>query len=89
MSLNAPLTIKPRIKYKALDLACAQLGTAGRSHSIRKIIAQRIIKAVEKGERDPTRLCIFGLAALGPVIVHSRARPAQSTHNFRQRDSAF
>jgi hypothetical protein len=26
-------------------------------------------KAMEKGERDPARLCTVGLAALGPVIV--------------------
>ena len=66
-----------RIKYQALDLACAQLGTAGRSHCVRKVIAQRIIKAMEKGERDPARLCTIGLAALGPVIVHSAIRPAE------------
>ena len=58
-----------RIMYEALDLACAQLGTAGRPHGIRKLIAQRILKAMEKGERNPARLCTVGLAALGPVIV--------------------
>jgi hypothetical protein len=58
-----------RIMYEALDLACSQLGTAGRPHSIRRIIAQRILKAMEKGERDPSRLCTVGLAALGPVII--------------------
>ena len=66
-----------RIKYQALDLACAQLGTASRSHSVRKVIAQRIIKAMEKGERDPARLCTIGLAALGPVIVYSATRLAE------------
>lgn len=66
-----------RIRYKALDLACAQLGSAGRSHSVRKVIALRIIKAMEKGERDPARLCAIGLGALGPMIVHSAARPAR------------
>jgi hypothetical protein len=58
-----------RIMYEALDLACAQLGTAARPHRIRKIIAQRILKAMEKGERNPARLCTVGLAALGPVII--------------------
>ena len=58
-----------RIMYEALDLAFSQLGTAGRPHSIRRIIAQGILKAMEKGERDPARLCTVGLAALGPVIV--------------------
>jgi hypothetical protein len=57
-----------RIMYEALDLACSQLGTAGRPHSIR-VIAQGILKAMEKGERDPAGLCIVGLAALRPVIV--------------------
>jgi hypothetical protein len=64
-----------RIMVEALDLACAQLGTAGRPHSTRRIIAQRILKAMEKGECDPAKLCTIGLAALGPVIVHSAARP--------------
>jgi hypothetical protein len=58
-----------RVMYDALDLACAQLGTAGRPHRIRKLIAQRIRKAMEKGERDSARLCTIGLAALGPVII--------------------
>jgi hypothetical protein len=66
-----------RIKYEALALACTQLGNASRSHTVRKVIAHRIIKAMEKGERDPARLCNIGLAALGPVIVHSAARPAE------------
>jgi hypothetical protein len=67
-----------QIKYKALDLACAQLGIAGRSHSVRKVIAQRILKAMEKGERDAARLCTIGLAAFGPVIVHSATRRASA-----------
>ena len=58
-----------RIMYEALDLACAQLGTAARPHSTRKIIAQRILKAMEKGERNPAKLCTIGLAALRPVII--------------------
>jgi hypothetical protein len=66
-----------RIKYEALALACTQLGTASRSHTVRKVIAHRIIKAMEKGERDPARLCTIGIAALGPVIVHSATRPAE------------
>ena len=71
-----------RIRYKALDLACAQLGIAGRSHSIRKVIAQRILKAMEKGERDPAKLRTIGLIALGPVVVHSPARPAPQRPPF-------
>ena len=63
-----------RIMYEALDLACSQLGTAGRPHSIRRIIAQRILKAIEEGERDPATLCSFGLAALGPVIIDPATR---------------
>jgi hypothetical protein len=57
------------LMYEALDLACARLGTAGRPHNVRRIIAQRILEAMEKGERDPTRLCNIGIAALGPVIT--------------------
>jgi hypothetical protein len=75
-----------QIKCKALDLACAQLGPAGRSHSVRKVIAQRILKAMEKGERDPARLCTIGLSALGPVIVRSVTRRS-SAGNFRQHDA--
>jgi hypothetical protein len=63
-----------RIMVVALDMACAQLGTAGRPHSTRRIIAQRILKAMEKGERDPARLCTIGLAALGPVIIDPATR---------------
>jgi hypothetical protein len=67
-----------RIMYEALDLACAQLGAAARPHSVRKIIAQRILKAMEKGERNPARLCTIGLSALGPVIVDSATRRARA-----------
>jgi hypothetical protein len=63
-----------RIMVEALDLACAQLGSAGRPHSTRRIIAQRILKAMEKGERDPARLCTIGLAALGLVIIDPATR---------------
>jgi hypothetical protein len=71
-----------RIMYEALDLACSRLGTASRPHSIRKIIAQRILKAMEKGERDPARLCTVGLAALGSVIVDPETRLAPEYSPF-------
>jgi hypothetical protein len=71
-----------RIMYEALDLACAQLGTAARPHSIRKIIAQWILKAMERGERNPARLCTIGLAALGPVIIDP-ATPLARAHASR------
>jgi hypothetical protein len=29
---------------------------------------------MEKGERDPARLCTIGLAALGPVIIDPATR---------------
>jgi hypothetical protein len=70
-----------RIMYDALDLACSQLGTAGRPHSVRRIIAERILKAMEKGERDPARLCTVGLTALGPVIVDA-PRPGDYPRNW-------
>ncbi|HEY1745877.1 MAG TPA: hypothetical protein VGG11_03805 [Xanthobacteraceae bacterium] len=72
-----------RIKYDALALACAQLGAAGRPHRARKIVAQRIIEAMEKGERDPTRLCIFGLAALEPMIIGSSKDGATESAEVR------
>lgn len=65
-----------QIMYEALDLACAQLGTAGRLHNVRKVIAKRILKAMENGEAEPARLCIIGLAALGPVIIDAAPRLA-------------
>ena len=71
-----------QIKHQALDLACAQLGAAASSHAVRKVIAQRIINAMEKGESDPARLWTIGLAALGPVIVH----PAMSWRTIGARD---
>ena len=58
-------TRKTRIMYEALDLACTQLGAAGRPNNVRKTIAQRMLKAIEMGERDPARLCNIGLAAYG------------------------
>jgi hypothetical protein len=71
-----------RIMYEALDLACAQLGTASRPHGIRKLIAQRILKAMETGERNTARLCIVGLSALGPLIVDPSTRPTPECPPF-------
>jgi hypothetical protein len=71
-----------RIKYQALDMACAKLGAAGRSHSVRKVIAQRMLRAMEKGERDPERLCTIGLAALGPANREPGASLARERSPF-------
>lgn len=49
---------------EAFDAACAELRN-GPSKLVREVIAQRIIEAVKKGERDPNRLRNAALAALG------------------------
>ena len=49
----------------AFDAACRELHDRGQPAVVREIIAQRIIKAAQQGERDPVRLREAGLAALG------------------------
>ena len=47
---------------EALELAAAELGDEGRSHVVRKAIANAIIEAANRGEHDPFRLRDLGLA---------------------------
>ena len=54
-----------RIMGEAFDAACLGLQDTGQPALVREIIAQRIIEAAKKGERDPARLRAAGLAALG------------------------
>jgi hypothetical protein len=52
---------------EAYDLACRTLQNIGQLEIDREIIARRILRAVESGERDANKLCeraIHGLTAL-------------------------
>jgi hypothetical protein len=48
----------------AFDAACAELQDGKRSRLIREIVAERIIAAAKRGERDPERLSRFALEAI-------------------------
>ena len=49
---------------KAFDAACAELQDGKLSQLVREIIAERIVEAAKRGERDPQRLCSFAIAAM-------------------------
>ena len=49
----------------AFDDACKELHDVGQPSVVLELIAKRIIDAAKNGERDPLRLRIAGLAALG------------------------
>ena len=51
---------------KAYDMALASLHDVGQPDVVREVIARRIIKAAQKGERDPARLCAAALSAFNP-----------------------
>lgn len=44
-------------------MAIASLHDIGQPELVREVIARRIIKAAQKGERDPAKLCAVALAA--------------------------
>lgn len=48
---------------KAYDMALAALHDVGQPDVVREVIARRIIKAAQKGERDPAKLCAIALSA--------------------------
>ncbi len=48
----------------AYEKARASLHDRGQPQIVREIIAQRIIAAAKRGERDPDALCAAGLAGL-------------------------
>jgi hypothetical protein len=48
----------------AFDAACAEFRDADLTNLTREIIAERIIEAAKRGERDPARLCRVAVAAL-------------------------
>jgi hypothetical protein len=54
-----------RLMGEAFDAACAGLRDTGQPIVVQEVIAKRIIKAAMKGERDPARQRVAGLAALG------------------------
>jgi hypothetical protein len=49
----------------AFDAACAELHERNLSQLVREVIAERILEAAKRGERDPQRLCSIALAAIG------------------------
>jgi hypothetical protein len=53
-----------RIMGLAFDAACAGLHQRNLSQPVREIIAERIIEATKRGERDPKRLCSIAIAAI-------------------------
>ena len=53
-----------RAMGEAFDAACAELQDSNLSELMREIIAERIIQAAKRGERDPKRLCSIAIAAI-------------------------
>jgi hypothetical protein len=53
-----------RVMGEAFDAACAELQDGNLSNLVREIIAERIIQAAKRGERDPQRLCSVAIAAI-------------------------
>lgn len=51
---------------KAYDMAISVLHDAGQPAVVREVIARRIIKAAQRGERDPAKLCAVALSAFNP-----------------------
>ena len=45
-------------------LPVAELQDNNLSELVREIIAERIVEAAKRGERDPQRLCSFAIAAM-------------------------
>jgi hypothetical protein len=48
---------------KAYDMALAALHDVGQPDVVSEVIAQRIIRAAKKGERDMAKLCAVALSA--------------------------
>ena len=55
-----------QIMGEAFDAACAELQECNLPNLARETIAERIIGAAKRGERDPKRLCDIGIAAIRP-----------------------
>lgn len=54
-----------RLMGEAFDSACKLIPVAATSHAVREEIADRIIEAAKRGERDPGRLLDAGLGSWG------------------------
>jgi hypothetical protein len=54
-----------RAMGEAFDAACAELQDSNLPKLVCGIIAERIVDAAKRGERDPIRLCDFAIAAMG------------------------
>ncbi len=50
---------------EAFDAVCRDLHDTGQPAIVREVIAKRIIRAAQQGERDPAKLRDVGLEALG------------------------
>ena len=48
---------------RAFDAACTALHDSGQPKIVHEVMARRIIRAAQKGERDPAKLCSIALAA--------------------------
>ena len=55
-----------QIMGEAFDAACGELQDCNLPNLAREIIAERIIGAAKRGERDPKRLCDIGVATIRP-----------------------
>ena len=53
-----------RVMGLAFEAACAELPDNNLSPLVRELLAERIIEAAKRGERDPGRLSSFAIAAL-------------------------
>jgi hypothetical protein len=51
---------------KAYDMALAALHDVGQPDIVREVIARRIIKSAQKGERNAAKLCAVALSAFNP-----------------------
>ena len=48
---------------RAFDAACAALHDSGQPKIVHEVMARRIIRAAQRGERDPAKLCSIALVA--------------------------
>ena len=73
---------------RGLRCSCAELQDNNLSELVREIIAERIIDAAKRGERDPKRLCRIGIAAMngGPQTREDRPSWQRAVPNSEARD---
>jgi hypothetical protein len=53
------------VMAQAFERACVVLQSSSQPELVREIIAKRIIEVAQPGERDPEKLCVRALKALG------------------------